>query len=112
MFTDMNDHSAPPSPPAGDPAASGAGASDAAGASGRRFRLRPRTVIAVVIVAALVIFMVQNRSQVPVSFLVIEVHWPLWVVIVTAAAAGAVVREVLRWVIRLARRRRRHDRRL
>ncbi len=67
-------------------------------------------VIAVVLAAALVVFMAQNRRQVPVSFLFIEVSWPLWAVIFAAAVAGAVVSGVLGWVLRLVRRRREHRR--
>ncbi len=107
--------SAPGSPhgsASGDFSAPSAGApsSGAPAAKSRKFRLRPRVVIAVVLVAALVTFVVQNRSEVPVSFLVFEVNWPLWAVIITAAVAGAVISEVFGWVLRLLRRRRR-DRR-
>ncbi len=111
----MSDNLPPSGSAPGSPHGSASGdfsapSSGAPAAKSRKFRLRPRVVIAVVLVAALVTFVVQNRSEVPVSFLVFEVNWPLWAVIITAAVAGAVISEVFGWVLRLLRRRRR-DRR-
>ena len=41
--------------------------------------------------AALVIFMLQNRTKVTLHFLVWNFTWPLWLLILVTAAFGAVV---------------------
>lgn len=61
-------------------------------------------VSAAVIVIALIAFIVQNRSDTEVSWLFIDGTWPLWVVIVIAAVAGAVLSEVVGWLLRRRRR--------
>ena len=63
-------------------------------------------------VALLVVFMLQNRNEVPVDFLFWSFSWPLWLLILVSAVVGAFV-----WfglgVLRRHRRRvdRREDRR-
>lgn len=74
---------------------------------GRRLSVRPGVVVAGLVAAALVAFVVQNGSEVPVKWLFIEVDGPLWAVIIVAAVAGAVLTEVLGWVVGRRRRRRR-----
>lgn len=64
------------------------------------------TVIsAAVIAVALIAFIGQNRDDTEVSWLFIDGTWPLWLVIVIAAVLGAVLSEVLGWLIRRRRRR-------
>ena len=75
--------------------------------AGRKWSVRPGVVIALVIAAALIVFVVQNDSKVPVTWLFIELNGPLWAVIVAAAVAGALLSQVLGWVVRRTRRRRR-----
>ncbi len=91
-----------------------AGASDTGGRdakpAGRQRLMRPGVVIALVVAAALIVFVVQNDSEVPVTWLFIEVNGPLWAVIIVAAAAGAVLTELLGWVVGRRRRRRRRRR--
>lgn len=41
--------------------------------------------------ALLVVFMVQNRQRITVHFLAWNLTWPLWLLILLAAALGAVV---------------------
>lgn len=65
------------------------------------------TVIGAAIVAvALVAFIGQNRNDTEVSWLFLDGTWPLWLVIVIAAVLGAVLSEVLGWLIRRRRRNR------
>lgn len=65
------------------------------------------TVVSAALVAtALIAFIVQNRSDTEVSWLFIDGTWPLWVVIVVAAVAGAVLSEVVGWLLRRRRRNR------
>lgn len=42
-------------------------------------------------VAALVVFMLQNREQANLNFLMFEVTWPLWLVILLSALLGALI---------------------
>ncbi|MEZ5243782.1 MAG: LapA family protein [Acidimicrobiales bacterium] len=63
------------------------------------------TVIgAAVIAVALIAFIGQNRADTEVSWLFLDGTWPLWLVIVIAAVLGAVLSEVLGWLIRRRRR--------
>jgi uncharacterized integral membrane protein len=59
-------------------------------------------------VAVLVIFMLQNRNDVTVEFLVWDFTWPLWLLVLFSAAFGALI-----WlgVGMLRRHRRRVERR-
>ena len=72
----------------------------------RSWSIRPSVVLAVLLVAGLIAFVVQNDSRVPVSWLVLNWEGPLWAVILIAAASGAVLGQVLGWIVRVARRRR------
>ena len=80
------------------------------GETGRR-PLSARVVLAALVAAALIIFVVQNDERVPVSWLFLSMEGPLWSVIIVAAVAGAVLTEVVGWFVRRARRRRHMDRR-
>ena len=91
-----------------------AGASDTGGRGAKpaekKRLIRPGVVIALLVAAALIIFVVQNDSEVPVTWLFVKVNGPLWAVIIVAAAAGAVLTELLGWVAGRRRRRRRRRR--
>ena len=67
---------------------------------------RPGLVAAVLVVVALIFFVVQNGDDVAFEWLVFDMTGPLWVVIVVAAVAGAVLSEVLGFRRRRRRRRR------
>ena len=73
----------------------------------RKWSVRPGVVLALLVAAALIVFVVQNDRDVPVTWLFVEVNGPLWAVIIAAAVAGAVLSEVLGWVVGRRRRRRR-----
>ena len=73
----------------------------------RKWSVRPGVIIAVLVAVLLIVFVVQNDNEVPVTWLFVEVNGPLWAVIIAAAVAGAVLSEVLGWVVRRTRRRRR-----
>ena len=75
--------------------------------AGRKWSLRPGVVLALVVAAALIVFVVQNGSEVPVKWWFVELDGPLWAVIIVAAVAGAVLSEVVGWVVGRRRRRRR-----
>ena len=69
--------------------------------------IRPGVVVALAVTAALIVFVVQNDQEVPVTWWFVEVNGPLWAVIIVAAVAGALLAEVLGWVVGRRRRRRR-----
>ena len=75
--------------------------------AGRKWSIRPGVVVALLVAAALITFVVQNGREVPVTWFFVEVNGPLWAVIIAAAVAGAVLSEVLGWVVGRVRRRRR-----
>lgn len=88
-----------------------AGASDTGGRDikpvAQKWSIRPGVVLALLVAAALIVFVVQNDREVPVTWWFVEVNGPLWAVIIVAAVAGAVLTEVLGWVVGRRRRRRR-----
>lgn len=101
-------------PASSDPGPVEAGhASDAGGRgatpAGRKLSVRPGVVVAVLVTAALIAFVVQNGSEVPVKWLFVNVNGPLWAVIIVAAVAGAVLSEVIGWAVGRRRRRRRRS---
>ncbi len=61
---------------------------------------------AAIVAIALVAFIVQNTDDTQLQWLFIDRSAPLWVVIVIAAVAGAVLSEALGWVIRRRKRQR------
>jgi uncharacterized integral membrane protein len=61
-------------------------------------------VLAALVAAGLGAFIVQNGEDSTVNWLFMEGQWPLWAVIVVSAVAGALLSEVLGWLVR----RRRH----
>jgi uncharacterized integral membrane protein len=78
----------------------------------QRMRLGGGAIATIIGGAGLLVFMLQNRSDVRVDFLWFHFTWPLWLVILVSAVVGAFV-----WfglgVLRRHRRRkeRREDRR-
>ncbi len=108
----MDEDLTPPDAEPFDPGSSGA--ADPGGRStkpARRKRsIRPGVIVALLVAAALIVFVVQNNTEVPVTWLFVEVNGPLWAVIIVAAVAGAVLSEVLGWVAGRVRRRRRRRR--
>ena len=107
----MDEDLTPPDPGSFDPGP--AGTEDTVGRgtkpAGRRLSIRPGVVLALAVTAALIVFVVQNNQDVPVTWWFVEVNGPLWAVIIVAAVAGALLAEVLGWVVG-RRRRRRHGR--
>ena len=65
----------------------------------------PTVIGAALVAIALIAFIGQNRDGAEVSWLFLDGTWPLWLVIVIAAVLGAVLSEVLGWLIRRRRER-------
>ena len=63
----------------------------------------PTVIGAALVAIALIAFIGQNRDGAEVSWLFLDGTWPLWLVIVIAAVLGAVLSEVLGWLIRRRR---------
>jgi len=55
------------------------------------FRLGGGAIATIVGVAALLVFMLQNRDTTNINFLMIEVSWPLWLVMLISAVLGALI---------------------
>ncbi len=54
-------------------------------------RLGGGAIASLVGVAALAVFMLQNRDEVQIDFLMFAVNWPLWLVILVSALLGALI---------------------
>jgi uncharacterized integral membrane protein len=54
-------------------------------------RLGGGAIASIVGVVALVVFMLQNREETSLNFLMFEVNWPLWLVILISALLGALI---------------------
>jgi len=78
-----------------------------AAADGRKFGAG--AIASLVGVAVLVIFLVQNREDVEVEFLFWEFTWPVWLLALVAAVAGALVWFGLGVLRRHGRRKERRD---
>jgi len=65
-----------------------------------------KVLIATLVGVGLAAFIVQNTGSTPVRWLVFDGSAPLWIVILAAAVAGAVLSEVGGWVLRRRKRRR------
>ena len=48
-------------------------------------------IASIVGVGALLVFMLQNRNEVQLDFLMFHVTWPLWLVILISALLGALI---------------------
>jgi len=69
-------------------------------------RTRPglgKFVAAALVAVALVAFVVQNTDSTPFQWFFIDRSAPLWLIIVVSAVAGAVLSEILGWIIRRRR---------
>jgi len=64
-------------------------------------------IVAALLGAAFVGFVIQNSTSVKVTWLFFDTTGPLWVVIVVAAAVGAVLHELIGWALRRRRGQRR-----
>ena len=56
------------------------------------------------VVAGLGAFVLQNTVPTPVAWLVFEGSAPLWLVIVASAVAGAILSELVGWLLRRRKR--------
>lgn len=65
---------------------------------------RTPLLVAVVLVVVLGVFVVQNTESTEVTWLVFDRAAPLWLVILIAAVAGALLTEVAGWLMRRRRR--------
>ena len=74
----------------------------AGGAGGSQAKL----LIAALVAVGLAAFIVQNTDSTPVTWLVFDGSAPLWIVILAAAVAGAVLSEMGGWMLRRRKRRR------
>ena len=108
----MDEDLTPPDAEPFDPGSSGTAAPGGRNTkpARRKRSVRPGVIVALLVAAALIVFVVQNNTEVPVTWLFVEVNGPLWAVIIVAAVAGAVLSEVLGWVAGRVRRRRRRRR--
>ena len=105
----MDEDLTPSDPGPFDPGSAGAFDTGGRGTkpAGRKWLVRPGVVLALLVAAALIVFVVQNDRDVPVTWLFVEVNGPLWAVIIAAVVAGAVLTEILGWLAGRRRRRRR-----
>ena len=58
---------------------------------------------AALVAVALIAFVVQNSDSTPVQWFFIDRSAPLWLIIVISAVAGAILSEVLGWIVRRRR---------
>lgn len=65
-----------------------------------------RIIVVGLVALALILFVVQNGADTKIRWLFINTNGPLWVVILVAAVLGAVLSEVIGWMIRRNRRKR------
>jgi uncharacterized integral membrane protein len=56
-----------------------------------RRRFSPRLIVALVVVALTLIFMVQNRDIVQIRLFAITLYSPLWLLLVVMAVVGALI---------------------
>ena len=78
-------------------------------AAADRRKLGAGAIASLVGLAVLVIFLAQNREDVNVEFLVWEFTWPIWLLALVAAVAGALVWFGLGVLRRHGRRKDRRD---
>ena len=65
-----------------------------------------QVLVAALVAVGLAAFIVQNTDSTPVTWLVFDGSAPLWIVILAAAVAGAVLSEFGGWMLRRRKRRR------
>ena len=71
--------------------------------AGKTGGLTVRGVVSVVILAALVVFVLQNTTGVPIHFLGLYVTLPVWLLIVAAFVLGMLLDGLVRGAIRKSR---------
>lgn len=54
-------------------------------------RLGGGAIATIIGVVALLVFMLQNRDETRINFLMIELTWPLWLVMLVSALLGALI---------------------
>jgi uncharacterized integral membrane protein len=62
-------------------------------------RVRVRHVLSGILAVVLVFFVVQNADQVSVRWMVWSGKAPLWLIVVGSALAGAVVAQLVAWLV-------------
>ncbi|MCQ3813132.1 MAG: LapA family protein [Acidimicrobiia bacterium] len=62
-----------------------------------------RFIGAALVAVALIAFVVQNTDSTPVQWFFIDRSAPLWLIIVISAVAGAVLSEIVGWILRRRR---------
>ncbi len=65
---------------------------------------RGGVVVAAIFAAAFIVFVSQNTTETGVTWLFFDASGPLWIVIIVAAVAGALLSEVLGFLWRRRRR--------
>ena len=63
-----------------------------------------RLIVLGLVVAGRAAFILQNTDSTPVTWLVFEGSAPLWLVIIASAVAGAVLSELVGWLMRRRKR--------
>ena len=58
---------------------------------------------AALVAVALIAFVVQNTNSTPVQWFFIDRSAPLWLIIVVSAVAGAILSEIIGWIVRRRR---------
>ena len=58
---------------------------------------------AALVAVALIAFVVQNTDSTPVQWFFIDRSAPLWLIIVVSAVAGAILSEIIGWIVRRRR---------
>jgi uncharacterized integral membrane protein len=71
--------------------------------------ISPEFVVAIVVAALLVVFIVQNSDKSKVTWLVKSTHTPLWAVIFVSAVVGYLLGQLVEYGLRRRRRHRAHD---
>ncbi len=54
-------------------------------------RLGGGAIATIIGIACLAVFMLQNRDETKINFLMIELTWPLWLVMLISALLGALI---------------------
>jgi len=54
-------------------------------------RLGGGAIATIIGVVALLVFMLQNRNETKINFLMIELTWPVWLVMLVSALLGALI---------------------
>lgn len=63
-----------------------------------------RIIVVAIVALALILFVAQNTASTEISWLFFSGKGPLWIIIVVVAVLGAVLSEVIGWMVRRNRR--------